>query len=77
MFVCVHNPSQNIFLKNSGTCSPGYGGDNCDICRQGTFKETTGSEECTPCTDVLADVASTTDGEGKTSPEDCMLIILT
>ena len=26
---------------------------------------------------VLADVASTTDGEGKTSPEYCMLIILT
>ena len=71
---CLNCPSGSSCSWNTDTsatsltCNPGYSGADggtCQVCTNGTYKATTGSEACTPCHDNSISPA------GSTSADDC------
>jgi hypothetical protein len=59
--------SASLAAGSSGTffgfpCAPGYGGLFCRICKVGTFKTESNSEECVPCTNAPTNSHYTSEG---------------
>ena len=60
-------------MNTTGTCDAGYGGDEeCTICPKGRYKSEPGPGDCSYCEE-----GTTTDGEGKTSIDDCSKFTIT
>ena len=47
-------------------CGPGFGGENCDPCSVGTYKDKAGYDACSPC-----DTGYTTEDDGSVDKSDC------
>ena len=70
-FVFISKPDNrplSILFITTGICNQGFGGNDCAPCAIGTYKDKTGSDECSPCSN---DPGYTTSQEGSKSQDEC------